>query len=133
MGGKQVNMGQMCAILRSFGARYGYYDPRDWRQASLIDPICEVYGDLLGGLSKVMFAPDDAKAQLCTELQSGVAPKYHGLIEKTLCSHNGKFVAGDKVTIADFVLASHIANNLNNPKNPCQAALQATLAGCPKF
>ena len=71
--GRRVNMGQMCAILRSFGARYKYYDPCDWKQASLVDPICEVYGDLLVGVAKVFFAPEDQQVELSTNLQTGVA------------------------------------------------------------
>lgn len=57
-------MGQMAAILRSFGARYGYYNPADWRQARLIDPIVETYADLLSGMAKIMFAKEDKQALL---------------------------------------------------------------------
>ena len=47
MNGKNINMGQACATLRSFGIRYGYYDPKDFKQAMLIDSVVETYGDFL--------------------------------------------------------------------------------------
>lgn len=130
--GQNVNMAQMAAILRSFGARYGYYDPANWRQSRLIDPIVETYSDVLNGMAKIIQAKAD-KDQLMKEFKTGVAAKFHSLLEKTLATHSGKFIVGDKVTIADFVLASHISNNLINEKNPCSTALQASLGSNPKF
>ena len=67
VGGKKVNMGQMGAILRSFGIRFGYYNPRDWKQASLIDPIVDTFADVLAGMGGVLFASGD-KAPLIAAL-----------------------------------------------------------------
>ena len=87
VGGRRVNMGQMAAILRSFGARFGYYDPTNWRQASLIDPIVEAYSDLITGMSKIIFAPESDQPQLISNFQLGVVTKYHSLVETTLSLH----------------------------------------------
>ena len=44
--------------------------------------------------------------------------KFHALVEKTLAHHGKKFIAGDKLTIADFIMASHIGNYVKNPASP---------------
>ena len=59
--------------------------------------------------------------------------KFNGLIEKTMAHSGGKYVAGNKMTIADFVLASYMGNYIMNPKSPVAAAVQAKLGDTPKF
>ena len=44
--GQEVKMGQFGAMLRSFGIRYGYYDPKNWEQSRYIDPFVDCWGDL---------------------------------------------------------------------------------------
>jgi glutathione S-transferase len=54
--------------------------------------------------------------------------KFHALVEKTLAHHGKKFIAGDKLTIADFVMASHIGNYVKNPASPFQTEGSASAA-----
>ena len=55
------------------------------------------------------------------------------MLEKQLTTVGGKFIAGNTVTIADFILAAHIHNNCNNPNSPFNNACTATIQTCPKL
>merc|ERR1712060_551643 len=112
--GKSQNMGQFGAILRSFGIRYGYYNPKDWKCFMYVDPIVDTWADYMGGLSKVIFG--GATPELIEEFvkDDGIALKVVRLIERTLAHSPGKFIAGDKMSIADFIACSFIANYLMN-------------------
>ena len=48
-------MSQFGAIIRHFGIRYGYYNPKDFQMAKYIDPVVETWGDVMGSMSKVLF------------------------------------------------------------------------------
>jgi len=126
-------MGQTNAILRSFGIRYGYYDPKSWKQAIIIDSVLESYGDVLTGMSSIIFSPEDGKEAAGLAFQSGALTKYHNFLEKILTQSKGKFVAGKKVTIADFILASHIHNMVMNDLSPVKHLMETTLVNCPKL
>ena len=43
--GKKVRISQLSAILRHFGIRYGYYDPRNYKCAMYADPIVDTFAD----------------------------------------------------------------------------------------
>ena len=131
--GKKVNMGQSVAVLRSFGIRYGYYDPKDWRCSLLVDPICETWGDVVGGMAKVFFAPEAERPALMMAFVDGVCTKFMGICEKNLAKHGGKFIAGNSVTIADFVMSSFIHNMIQNPASPLNKPLESKVASFPKF
>jgi len=88
---------------------------------------------MLGGLKKVKDATDSDKPTAMAAFCSGIATSYFKLIERILCKTNGKFLAGDKVTIADFVLASLIHNFICNDLSPAKDVLQSILPGCPKL
>lgn len=131
-------MGQLGAILRSFGIRFGYYDPKDWRLATLIDPVVTSWADAVTGGSKVLFASEEAKAEAIKEYCEGVCSNLHKLCEANLCAleeqgQGMKFIAGSALTIADFVLVSYVANNMTNPASPVASASQAILDETPKF
>ena len=135
--GKSQNMGQFGAILRSFGIRYGYYNPKDWKCSMYVDPIVDTWADYMGGLSKVIFG--GATPELIQEFikDDGIALKFVRLIERTLAHSPGKFIAGDKMSIADFIAVSFIANYLMNDAFPCKGPLSAAVDGIaastPKF
>lgn len=59
--------------------------------------------------------------------------KFMGLMEKGMCHHKGKFVAGSKITIADFVAAAFACNMIKNPLCPVKDPLNAALAKYPMF
>ena len=125
-------MGQFGAMMRSFGMRYGYYDPKDCVAARYCDPLIDCWGDLQGALGKFAFAPEDQKPPALENLIT-VMVRLNKLIEKGLAHHGGKFAAGNSMTIADFVLASYIGNFLQNGLNPASASVMAKIDETPKF
>ena len=61
----------------------------------------------------------------------GTVRKFHGLIEMNLAHHGGNFAAGNHITIADFIMASHIGNYLTNPAFPLTAQINAIVSETP--
>lgn len=98
-------MAQFGAILRSFGIRYGYYNPRDWKACRYIDPVVDTFADVLGAQSMVAFAQDDEGRKAGMEKFCGVIVKFAKLLEANMAHHKGKYAAGNSITIADFVVA----------------------------
>ena len=87
---------------------------------------------MLGKLSGFMFAPPDQQPA-AIEAYIGLAKKYHAIVERNLTHHGGKFAAGDQITIADFVMASHIGNYIENANFPLAQQMKESLAETPKF
>ena len=110
----------MGAILRHFGVRYGYYNPRDYRQAIMADEVVDTFADVMGALAGVLFAGPDEQAAMA-EKYVGAARLFHGVIGKNMNAHKGSYAAGNTVTIADFVMASYVGNYLTNPAFPISA------------
>ena len=69
-------------------------------------------------ISAILFAPEGTDKTPMIEAFLALAKNYHGLMEKNLEHHGGKFTAGNQVTIADFVMASYIGNYIVNPAFP---------------
>ena len=97
--------------MRSFGMRFGYYNASDWAQNMFVDPIMDTWGDIMDGYSKILFEADKAEP---TEKFVEIAGKFNALVEANFVKHEGKYCAGNSVTIADFVLASYVGNFVNN-------------------
>ena len=118
--GKTTRMAQFGAILRSFGIRYGYYNPKDWRQARYIDPIIDTWADLQAALTAWGFSPPGSPQQDEALVKfEALTKKFYGLIEQNMNHHNGKYSAGDTISVADFVCASFFGNYvLSNPQFP---------------
>ena len=131
--GKPLRMAQMGAILRSLGVRFGYYNPKDWKQSVKVDGLVDTYADVLGSMSKILFSPESDRPELVKQCCSGIIVKWHRLLERTLASHNGKFVAGNNATIADFIMASYINNNLCNPNCPISQGASGSVGEFPKL
>jgi len=132
MEGKNIRLAQFNAIMHCFGTKLGYYNPTDWKQARYVDPVVCLWGDIQDCASAVLFAPDDKKAE-CIEKYGGLTRKAVALFESMLCHHNGKFIGGNNVTIADFVLASWISVHVMNDKSPFQSTNKAIVKDFPKF
>ena len=129
-GGK--DMAQFGAIMHGLGIKLGYYDPKDWKAARYCDPIVDTWGDVANASAGFLFAPDDKKPEMLEKLVT-ICCKFNGLIEKGMNHHGGKFAAGNKMTIADFVLASYAGNYVMNDNCPCSAGIKAKLADTPKL
>ena len=92
-----------------------------------VDPIVDTWGDFMGGLSKVMFG--GCTPELIEEFtkEDGIAMKMVRLIDTTLAHSNGKFIAGNKITIADFIGVCVIANYLLNEQTPVKVAFSSAV------
>ena len=128
MNGKSQQMAQTNAILRSFGMRYGLYDPRDWKAARYCDQVVETNGDVIGACFPILGGGP-------IEPFLAVTKKFHNMIEKNLAHHGGKYVAGNKITIADITTCSYISCFIKNkhPGNKVAAPNAAQLSETPRF
>ena len=109
-------MGQSCAILRALGMKYGYYseDPIEmWQIDSTIDAVY----DFFPRAAMVHFSPtEEARAECLKNLTSEHMPKFFEIIERRL---EGKtYVAGQKLSIADFALGALLSQTVHNKANP---------------
>ena len=126
-------MAQFSAIMHSFGIRYGYYEPNNWRMAMYCDPIIDIFGDIMYNIGQYAFINDPDQKPALLVVYAEHVKKFTALCEKNLEHHKGKFIAGDKVTIADFVMASYIGNYVMNPNSPLTPAGKAAAEGKPYF
>ena len=111
-------LAQSGAILRYLGIRFGYYSEdafTAWRIDSTIDSI----GDLMTGYIAAIFNPDEEKkAELLKTYTEVTFPKWLAIIDKRLKENSSqKFIVGDKISIADFILASIAYSSFLNEKN----------------
>ena len=119
--------------MHSFGIRYGFYNTKDWKAAGYCDPIVDCWGDLMAALGAWAYAPPGEAQDAAMVAWRAYVDKFHALVEKTLAHHGKKFIAGDKVTIADFVMASYIGNYVNNPNSPFSPEGTASAAPHPNL
>ena len=120
--------------MRCLGKVHGYYDDSDWKNAVFIDMLVETYSDLFGATAKAaFFTPEEEKEAALTALKDGLCTKYFRICERRLEQNETKFIAGDKITIADFCNASYIFNSVKNEESPCQSYLAPLLEEFPKL
>lgn len=125
---------QTSAVLRSLGVQYGYYDPKDWKNAGIIDMIVETQADLYTACATVvLFTPEDEQPEKIEGIRDGILTKFMTIIEKHLTKNqNAKFLVGDKLTIADFAMCQSIFYVLGNTQSPLHAPLGMTLESYPQ-
>ena len=108
---------QSWAILRFLGRKYGYY-PNDPEVAWKIDSTIDAVEDYLNSYFKFNFESNEEKKAIHKENWLKMLPVWVEAIEKRITSNGGKYVTGDKITIADFALAAVGFNMLLNEANP---------------
>ena len=64
---------------------------------------------------------------------TGLVTNFHNMCEKQLSRMNTRFLAGNKITIVDFVMCSYIANVVFNMNGPFSAVTKSILGGTPLF
>lgn len=133
IGGKNVHMGQLGAMLRSFGIRYGYYNPKDWKQARYCDPIVDCWADIMNAVAGPAFNQDPSKTEELVQKMIAVFGKFMALCEKQFTHHGGKYIAGNNVTIADFILCSFFGNLVKNAKFEASPMIMPLLDDKPKL
>ena len=50
----------------------------------------------------------------------------------TKCLGNGKFICGDELTVADFIVGGIYTNLVKNPRNKCAALWEESYAQAPE-
>ena len=110
-------MVQSWAILRYLGRTYGYY-PNEAELAWKIDSTIDAVEDYLAAYFKFNFESNEEKKAIFKENWLKMLPIWVNAIEKRLEASGGKFIAGDKITIADFALAYVGLGLLLNEANP---------------
>ena len=113
--GKQLV--QSWAILRYLGRTYGYY-PNDAELAWKIDSTIDAVEDYVVAYFKYNFESNEEKKAIFKENWLKNMPIWGAAIEKRLEANGGKYIAGDKITIADFALAYVAFGLLLNEANP---------------
>ena len=111
---KGVQRQQLGAILRMIGIENGYYDPSNWQQAMRIDWVVDTWGDVVTKVGAIFLGskkPADFEA-MCT----GIFRKFMTQCEKQMCDLNSRFIAGDRVTIADACMVCFLRTNVVNEK-----------------
>ena len=53
--GREKELSQTLATLRCFGIKYGYYNPTNWKEARLIDPILDTWANILAAQAKIVY------------------------------------------------------------------------------
>jgi glutathione S-transferase len=107
---------QSWAILRFLGRKYGYY-PDEAEIAWKIDSCVDAVEDYLNAYFKFNFESNEERKAQFKENWLKMLPEWIAAIEKRITSNGGKYVAGDKITIADFALAAVGFNMLFNEAN----------------
>ena len=108
---------QSWAILRYLGRTYGYY-PNDAELAWKIDSTIDAVEDYIVAYFKYNFEMHEEKKAIFKEAWLKLLPIWVAAIEKRLEANGGKYIAGDKITIADFALGAVAFNLLLNEANP---------------
>ena len=108
---------QSWAILRYLGRTYGYY-PNEAELAWKIDSTIDAVEDYFAAYFKFNFESNEEKKAIFKENWLKNLPIWVAAIEKRLEANGGKYIAGDKITIADFALGAVAFNLLLNEANP---------------
>jgi len=108
---------QSWAILRYLGRTYGYY-PNEAELAWKIDSTIDAVEDYFAAYFKFNFESNEEKKAIFKEAWLKNLPIWVAAIEKRLEANGGKYIAGDKITIADFALGAVAFNLLLNEANP---------------
>ena len=108
--------------MRYLAAKHGYAIEDDI-VALQADTICDDYeGTFIGkmntpGLMHLGLKSSDGREEYIDQLFSEIIPAFLTKIEP-LCAGDGKFMFGDKLTIADFWIGGMYVNNFVNPNCP---------------
>ena len=126
---------QTNALLRQLGIQYGYYNPTDWKTAGMVDMLVDTWSDVFNSISKTLvFSPDEKKGEEMEAWKTGILTKYLTIIENQLASNAAnKFITGNSLTIADFVLACLLFNIMKNEQSPVFQLCKPVLLEYPNF
>ena len=101
-----VTHNQTNAIIRALGIQHGYYPVADAWAAYEVDWVVEVYNEFWNPkFYSIYFNQNELNEEGIAERVAHFEKMSHQL-EKKLAAHGKDFLAGDKITIADFLIFS---------------------------
>ena len=113
--GKVTQYTQSISILRYLAIRHGYYPTDDAEQAWEIDSVLDAVSDLFSGLVKIVWEKDpETKANNASEFIGGAYPTILKALSNRLAQNGTKFIAGDKITAADFHFGNFVVSVVYN-------------------
>ena len=131
--------GQSMATLRMLGAKYGYYDPKDWRCAAKVDVFVDAWVDMHDKANNLALkmsmggcTPEEAMTEIDGIIEKIFTPALVAL-EKQLTDDGGPFMGGSKISIGDCCWVANMANIMENPAGPWTAKFTPILADYPKI
>lgn len=129
--GKMISQSQ--AVYRLLGRQYGYY-PTNVEIQLEHDWIADNYVDLFAKIAPAIFFEKDpvAKQKLCDDLFGNIMPNFFNAHKRYFTSP-GKFLFGDTLTVADFLMGKLYTDYFNNPNCPHGEDWKKVLAGAPEF
>ena len=80
-----------------------------------IDPLVDTFADVMEVLTKIVFATSDEDKKAAVGKFGELAKKVHKVAEASLQQHGGRYIAGDAITIGDFVMASYASHYVLDP------------------
>ena len=121
---------QSWAILRFLGRKYGYYPEDDPEVTWKIDSTIDAVEDYLQAYLRFHFETNEERKAQLKENWLKLLPVWIQVLEKRISANGGKYIAGDKITIADFAVATVAFNFLRNEANPHFAVTAEYLKDC---
>ena len=122
------------AIFKTFGHKFGYYNTHDKAMRKYVDPIVDLYVEIIQKKDALRFHLNIfSKKKECTEDLLKAITNINRQAQRNFADHGGKFAAGNKITIADFVLASMIDSFILNPDSKVSKPARADLDSTPKL
>ena len=97
--------------------------------------LVDTWSDVFNSIAKTLFfPPDEKKGEEMEAWKTGILAKYLTIIENQLASNAAnKFICGNKMTIADFVLACLLFNIMKNEQSPVFQLCKPVLLEYPNF
>jgi glutathione S-transferase len=108
-----TKLGQSISILRFLGKEHGYY-PKDPLEAHKADYLIDCYFDNFIGIALNSALPAKLLESPFSIPSNKAIPDFIEFLEPYL--KDDKFLCGDKLTIADFVIGGFYVNSIDNDK-----------------
>lgn len=121
------------AVYRIIARKNGYY-PDDVEQCLEHDWICDNYNDVFVKIAPAVFFekdPVEAKKKQDT-LFNEILPQFFTRHVKFF-TNPGKFLFGDKILMADFLVGKIYVDYFANPKCPCKDRWDGLISKFPYF
>ena len=107
-------IGQAESILRFLGKEHGYY-PEDPVEAHKVDYLIDSFYDKFVGLAVNSVLPSPLLEFEFSLVFNDAIPDFLDFLEPYL--KEGKFICGDKLTTADFVIGGFYTNMITNERD----------------